>query len=445
MLVQVSVALLNVLMAVITLAVVAQFWWRHRREGLSPGWRIVLLAFGAFAVAQSLEFRRLLDSARSPDIASLEITLRFVFTSIFVLGLSRVLHDIIAAKQKALDDAERTIRIHAESVRQSQETDLLYAVSQSLVSTLNIEFVLKELCHATRELMGADSVSVRLPEPIMDGFIFADDSVAALNTVVDALDPRLDALCWKVVEAGSPTVIDDIQAHPLFKSQTPEWVRSFSAFPLRRGAETIGVLTVLYGAPQSLTPEQVRFISTLADQAAVAVHNAQLHDIAQQQAATDSLTGLANRRLFDEVLASEARRVRRYQTPAAIIVCDLDKFKEINDRFGHAAGDAYLQAFANSLRSQTRDTDTTARLGGDEFAVIMPNTSPADACNLAKRIKDTTAALDFAWGGQHIRVRTSMGIAGWEAGESMSPAEVLHAADQAMYADKTASHPIASA
>ena len=441
LLIQVGVGLLNLIMALITLGVVARFWWRHRHQGLSMGWWILSLAFGAFAIAQTLEFRRLLGEMSSIELSSLEITSRFVFMAILIIGLSRLFDDVIATKQKSLDDAEKTIRLQAGAMRQGQEVQLLYTISQALVGTLELEAVLKDLCRAARELMAADSVSVRLPQPMTDGFRFAVDFGSALESKPDALDPRVDDLCWKVVQAGRPAVIDDVHAHPMFGPETPDWLKSLGAFPLRRGREVIGVLTIVYEDQRAFTEDEQRFIAALADQAAVAVHNAQLHEQTQQLAATDSLTGLANRRHFDEALGIEARRARRYRTATSLLLIDLDNFKQCNDEFGHPAGDAYLEAFANFLGQHTRETDIVARYGGDEFAIIMPNTAPAAARHLAQRIKDSAANFYIERDGHKIQIRASTGIAGWEPGQAISPNELIEAADKAMYADKSTSRP----
>ena len=438
LLVQIGVGLLNVIMALITLAVIIRFWLKQRRAGMSSGWRILLFAFAAFAIAQALEFRRLLFEAGPTELATLVATTRFVSLCIFIIGLSRVLDDFIVAKQILLDESQKTIRLQAETVRQNQEAQLLHKISQSLTNTLDLETVLQELCCATRELLGADNVSVRLPKPMADGFRFAEDNNPTWAHI-DALDPQVDALCWKVVETGAPTVIDEVPTHPMFGPQTPRWLKSLSAFPLRRGPFVIGVLTALYTTRHIHTPSEQNAIATLADQAAIGVYNAELMERAKRLAHTDGLTGLANRRRFDESLAAESRRARRYKAPASLILFDLNKFKQLNDEYGHLAGDACLQAFARLLQQHSRDTDIPARYGGDEFAIIMPNTPPAAARQMAARLREAVRGFSIQWDDKEIPIRASLGLAGWEAGEVMSPQELVDAADKTLYVEKTVS------
>jgi diguanylate cyclase (GGDEF)-like protein len=157
----------------------------------------------------------------------------------------------------------------------------------------------------------------------------------------------------------------------MFGPEVPPWLKSLGAFPLRRGQNVIGVLTVVFERAHELTLTEQRLLSALADQAAIAVYNAQLHEQAERNARTDSLTGLANRRRFDEVLTAEVRRSQRNRTPISLMMIDLDRFKDCNDKYGHAAGDLILRQFAELLRQQSRVSDLLVRFGGDEFVVML--------------------------------------------------------------------------
>ena len=114
----------------------------------------------------------------------------------------------------------------------------------------------------------------------------------------------------------------------------------------------------------------------IAAQAMIALENAHLHGLVQRQAVTDELTGLANRRRFLAQLDAEVARSRRSGSPLAIVLSDLDDFKQVNDKYGHEAGDRALRAFADILREVVRDVDLPVRLGGEEFAVLLPGHRP---------------------------------------------------------------------
>jgi diguanylate cyclase (GGDEF)-like protein len=149
----------------------------------------------------------------------------------------------------------------------------------------------------------------------------------------------------------------------------------------------------------------------------------------------DFLTGLFNRRHFEQELAQEIERTSRYGSPGAVLLIDLDNFKSVNDTFGHMAGDDLLKGIAGSLKHRIRHTDTLARVGGDEFAVLLPQTSEeqakAVAADFVKALDKQTAVL----ANQSVHITASMGVASLE---NFSNSEVLEHADIAMYGAKQA-------
>jgi two-component system cell cycle response regulator len=154
---------------------------------------------------------------------------------------------------------------------------------------------------------------------------------------------------------------------------------------------------------------------------------------------TDPLTGAANRRYFLKHLTREIKRVHRSQTPLALLSLDIDHFKRINDRYGHAAGDAVLSEFVQRInRGLRRGTDWCARLGGEEFAVILADTSGAGAQLVAEQIRAAVAQHAMVTEAGRIPITVSIGIASWERGEAPPVLETLmQQADQALYASKT--------
>jgi diguanylate cyclase (GGDEF)-like protein len=147
-------------------------------------------------------------------------------------------------------------------------------------------------------------------------------------------------------------------------------------------------------------------------------------------ATVDPLTGLHNRRNAEQLLAGEIARAQRYNHPLAVLMLDLDGFKQINDRYGHATGDVVLREFSSRLRSAIRGSDTAMRMGGDEFLVLLPGTLPAEVKHLLRRLKKIAVTL----GQTVIEVTFSAGWAGCVRGET--PAQILERADRALYAQK---------
>jgi diguanylate cyclase (GGDEF)-like protein len=148
-------------------------------------------------------------------------------------------------------------------------------------------------------------------------------------------------------------------------------------------------------------------------------------------ATTDPLTGLANRRVFDEALAREAALAARGRRPLALMILDVDHFKAFNDAFGHPAGDEVLKQVAVAVRACCRGTDVVARLGGEEFAVLLPGTDLPGGVALAERVRLAVAAGPWPLG----PVTVSVGVAVHDAA-SGGAAELVRAADRAMYRAK---------
>ncbi len=156
----------------------------------------------------------------------------------------------------------------------------------------------------------------------------------------------------------------------------------------------------------------------------------------QRLATTDALTGLANRRSFGERAAQEIGRARRYKRPLALIMADIDHFKQINDTFGHGAGDTVLVKAAGVLEHTLRSSgDLAARLGGEEFAVLLPECDRKGAALLAERLRIAIAAMRISCNGQEIQVRCSFGVSEWHPAEDAVEA-ALQRADAALYAAK---------
>ncbi len=158
--------------------------------------------------------------------------------------------------------------------------------------------------------------------------------------------------------------------------------------------------------------------------------NARLEALATR----DSLTGVMNRRAFQERLGGEFRRAARYYLPLSLMMLDIDDFKPYNDAFGHPAGDEALRAVAQVLIKQTRDTDCVARYGGEEFAVILTNTELADAASVAERLRRSVQAVP--WPRRPITI--GIGVAAFEPGMA-GASYLVSLADQALYAAKQSS------
>lgn len=212
--------------------------------------------------------------------------------------------------------------------------------------------------------------------------------------------------------------------------------RSWLGVPVRLHGACEGVLAVHSRQPNAFTEADERLLGSLALQVGAALANAHLYEMAM----VDGLTGLFVRRYFDARLDEEIERARRYQTPFAVAMVDLDDFKQLNDVHGHLAGDRVLREIASVVRTEIRGVDTAARYGGEELALILPGTELVAALVHGERLRNAIGARRVAAGdgGPVLSITASIGIAAYPDSGSASAEELLRRADRALYRAKRA-------
>ncbi len=210
------------------------------------------------------------------------------------------------------------------------------------------------------------------------------------------------------------------------------------AHPLRtlEGAGVVmGVVSVVR-ADRPFGEGERDLFAYLARQAAVSLENVGLHETVERQAVTDELTGLANRRQFQDTLTRETERARRFDVPIGLVMIDIDNFKSVNDTYGHQTGDVVLREVGRIVRESSREIDTPARYGGEELAMVLPETDVAGAFQLAERVRRGIEQLvvETPEGGE-LRVTASFGVA-TQPGPGADARELVEAADAALYEAK---------
>jgi diguanylate cyclase (GGDEF)-like protein len=188
--------------------------------------------------------------------------------------------------------------------------------------------------------------------------------------------------------------------------------------------------------PRSSSDDVRQLAGVLARQVALALGNLKLKESLKNQSICDPLTGLFNRRYMEESVEREFSRANRSKTSVAIIMMDLDHFKQFNDTFGHQAGDTLLRSLGDLLKRNTRGQDIACRYGGEEFAIVLSDSNLAGALQRAEILRQQVKQLSVEYAGQLLgAVSVSMGIALFpDHGTSMG--DVLRAADQALYSAK---------
>lgn len=209
--------------------------------------------------------------------------------------------------------------------------------------------------------------------------------------------------------------------------------RSCISAPLIVGNFIVGILNFADRMDDTAFEEMedLPVVEQVSQVLGMAVRNCNLFREVQNQARTDSLTKLANYRAFHEQLRAEIRRSVRYVRPLALLMCDIDNFKQINDRLGHPAGDYALKEVSQLIRGFVRREDLAARYGGDEIAIILPETPRAGAKIVAERILELIRSHPFAFEGSQIPISLSMGVAA--ISPEMTLSDFVKAADDALY------------
>jgi diguanylate cyclase (GGDEF)-like protein len=208
--------------------------------------------------------------------------------------------------------------------------------------------------------------------------------------------------------------------------------RDKARFPLDAAGEVLGSL-VAVGKEKRLGGDDRTTLELLAKELGILVKNVFLIEETQRLANSDGLTGLQNRRRATERLELELERARRYGTQLCVLLCDVDHFKQVNDRFGHNVGDEVLALVAASLSETIRQVDLVSRWGGEEFLVLLPDTDRNGAMVVAERLRSAVASLPAVNGGPE-RVTCSIGMTSYDQDDSA--AAFIDRADQALYRAK---------
>jgi len=319
--------------------------------------------------------------------------------------------------------------------QQADELDALKKLSLSLTSSLDLQTVLNAVVtEAMRLVQYTSTVDIFLYKNNLLEFGAALDQAGARTQPY--LPPLKDGLTNSVAQRGEIIAVEDMLDHPLYAKEPYRKSGSIIGIPLMINHNVVGVMTLSRTVAGPFSPSELRLLGLLADQAAVAISNASLHQMVSHQAYSDTVTGLPNRRALDERLDREVLTARRTGYPFSVIMMDLDGFKEVNDTYGHSIGDQVLRAIFNYLATGVRTSDFLARYGGDELTLILVQTDLSSARLVAEKMVERVKHFRFHLPDRHeIRLGVSGGIAMYPI-HAMSGADLLRAADEALYRAK---------
>ena len=335
----------------------------------------------------------------------------------------------------ALEDA----RLYEQEARRLRELSALHVATNALLSTIDLETLLLKILEAAQTAIPAAGQAVLYLLAPGTGSL----EVRALSGF---RDPRIQkisgqhiqGLAAQVVREKRPILLNQIpvesQSTDEVHGRSPASVSAIIA-PLIISNQVLGALSLASPQANQFHESDLRLLDSFAVTATTALHNATLYAEVQRLATTDTLTEQFNRRRFFELGEMEMHRFRRFRQPLSAIMLDLDNFKEINDSFGHAAGDVVLFNVARRIRDSIRVVDILGRYGGDEFAILLPDASIEDAREIAERIRLAILAALIHPEQEVISIAISLGIA-QATDQTDTLSGLLGRADAALYQAK---------
>jgi diguanylate cyclase (GGDEF)-like protein len=319
-----------------------------------------------------------------------------------------------------------------------QEAQTMFELSQDLGNSLSLGETLSVLSIRLRKMIPYDSMAVFL---LKDGRLVPElvsgDNFRLLSSLNIAVG---EGLCGWVAEKRKPVVNGNPEAEAGYVSDPARFttLRSTLAVPLEGLNGVVGVLAMYRTDVEAFSADHLRVLLAISSKIAMSVENALKYQQAEDSATTDYLTGLPNARSLFVHLSRELARCRRTGTTLAVMVCDLDNFKQINDLYGHLEGDNLLKEFAGHLRESCRGYDYVARMGGDEFVIVAPGLNIEASNEKASRLNQLAIESGRKVAGRDL-VALSVGTA-FCPEDSFDVERLLAEADRRMYSMKKIHH-----
>jgi len=319
--------------------------------------------------------------------------------------------------------------------QQADELDALKRLGVNVASSLDQQTVLDSVvAEAMRLVKNSRAAHIFLYNNGALDFGASLNDEGTRNSLIGM--PRPNGLTYETARRGEQLIVEDMTSHPLYDDVQREG--SIIGIPLKFNNAIVGVMNLSRSITGSFSRSEIRLLGLLADQAVVAVSNAKLHKMVTEQANTDSITGLPNRRALDEKLQEEVRYAARMKSQFAVVMMDLDGFKSVNDTYGHAIGDDILRSAFNYLANNMRSDDFLARYGGDELTLIMRSSGIDAAASVTDKIIDLIKNYVFPTNSANhskIKLGITAGIAIYPA-HALNAGDLLRAADTALYQAK---------
>jgi diguanylate cyclase (GGDEF)-like protein/PAS domain S-box-containing protein len=350
-----------------------------------------------------------------------------------VLTLSDI-SELRSAERAVNDRAEELATLNRELKETSQATTRLVKLGELLQACVTFQEAFSVVGSAMPDFFGGLSGTVHLTSASRN----LVEEMAHWGAIRSSVGQFAPEDCW-ALRRGQEHIAGPGMLTPRCNHITENGGRGYVCMPLAAQGETLGIVHLCEpdatAKPQWLAERQ-QILRGVVDTLALALANLRLRETLRQQSIRDPNTGLYNRRYLEETSSRELRRMERSGQPLAMIMLDVDHFKQFNDTFGHEAGDLVLKQVAATLLDHARESDVVSRYGGEEFALMMPGTSLADGAERAEALRKAIKQLHLAHRGRTLgTITASFGVAAFpELGASW--VEIVNAADRSLYQAK---------
>ncbi|HYL83031.1 MAG TPA: diguanylate cyclase [Candidatus Angelobacter sp.] len=346
---------------------------------------------------------------------------------IFDEGHLELLRVLASEASIAIENA----RLFNEERTKARHLTLLNTISRNAIATLNPDEMLAKITEQLEAGLTYDHIGIGSLEYATREIVIQAEAGTRRGTLGQRI-PLGSGLIGHVARNGHMAVFRaGSSTDGALKPLLPDSV-SAAALPVFYAEQLHGILYIESATPLDFSEEEILLLRTLADLIAGALHNALSFQKAQEQAITDGLTGVKTHRFFMEALSAEWKRSTRAGRAFALVLMDLDRFKFVNDFYGHLEGDLVLQRVGQILETNCRRSDVVARYGGDEFVILMPETNMEHARQLASKLRGWVSADPLL---REKNISASFGIACYPLHGS-SPQELIQVADASMYLSK---------
>ncbi|MCK5827473.1 diguanylate cyclase [Candidatus Bipolaricaulota bacterium] len=315
---------------------------------------------------------------------------------------------------------------HLEAARQKVER--LHTAASKLAEAITVQGIYRLAVESAQEILEFSYCTLIMIEG--DNFIIKEAS-DGLPSYGERIVPINESSVAADTHTSGQTIVFGSQKEVPNARSTLEDFKSGMSAPI----ESVGVFQVLSRQPNAFSEQDVRLLELLVRHTAQAIERIRLQDILVMQANHDPLTGVYNRRYFNQVIEQELARSKRHKRTIGFLMMDVNRFKEINDTFGHQIGDEVLKVVATLLQDTIRESDLVIRYGGDEFLIVLMETE-GESGQIEDRIKAAFARRNMTNELVEFPVTLAIGSANWHPADTQSIEEVLAEADQRMYVTK---------